>query len=103
MKDCFSGTPKPARETRALPGLELFHWRARAEQIPIAVDVVDAGNYRPEFVVARPRRGKSCLFARVGAVPFVGRDLSRGVRRVLKQIALPIMFSVGDCLHLRVN
>ena len=40
----------------------------------------------PEFVFACPRRGKSCLFARVGVVPFVGRDLSRGVRRVLEQI-----------------
>ena len=82
---------------------KVFHWRARAEQISIAVDVVDAANCGPEFVVARPRRGKSCLLARVGAVPFVGRDLSRGVRRVLEQIALPILFSVRDCLHLGVN
>jgi hypothetical protein len=27
----------------------------------------------------------------------------RGVRRVLEQIALPILFSIGDCLHLGVN
>src|SRR3954466_6656091 len=80
---------------RALRFFEFFHRRARAEQIPISVDIVDAGDCGPEFVVARPRRGKSCLLARVGAVPFVGRDLSRGVRRVLEQIALPILFSVG--------
>src|SRR6516165_6850252 len=78
----------------ALRVFEFFHWRARAEQIPIAIDVVDAANCGPEFVVARPRRGKSCLCARVGAVPFVGRNLSRGVRRVLEQIVLPILFSV---------
>src|SRR5213592_201572 len=88
---------------RELPLFELFHWRARAEQIPIAVDVVDAASCGPEFVVARPRRGKSCLLARVGTVPLVGRDLSGGMRRVLEQIALPILFSVGDCLHLCVN
>ena len=65
---------------------KLFHRRAGAEEIAVAVDVVDPRHGRPEFVVARPARrdrrparasrdGSSCR-----------RHLLRGVRRVFEQI-----------------
>ena len=84
MKDNFGRDAETTTRDRALFSLKLFHRRTGAEQVPIAVDVVDAANGGPEFMVARPRRGESCLFARVRAVPFVGGDLSSGVRRVFE-------------------
>src|SRR3954462_8097367 len=78
---------------RALRFFEFFHRRARAEQIPISVDIVDARDCGPEFVLARPRGRESCLVAGIRLVPFVGSNLLRGVRRVLEQIAFPILFS----------
>jgi hypothetical protein len=83
--------------------LEFFDRRTRAEQIPVAVNTVDARDGGPKFVFARPRSGKSCLFARVGTVPFVRGDLPRGVRRVFEQVVLSILFSVSDGFHLCVN
>src|SRR5436189_3019975 len=83
--------------------LEFFDRRAGAEQISVAVNIVDPRDRGPEFVVACPRRGKRRLFARVGAVPFVGSNLSRAVRRVLEQIILPIGFSVRDRVNLLAN
>jgi hypothetical protein len=43
--------------------LEFFHPRTGAEKISVAVNVVNAGNSRPEFVFARPWRRESCLFS----------------------------------------
>src|SRR5437588_9861606 len=83
--------------------LEFFYRRAGAEEIAVAVNVVDARDGWPEFVFARPRRGESCLFARVGVVPFVRCDLPRGVWRVFEQIILSILFSRGDCFNFRLN
>ncbi len=89
--------------TRALLVLEFFHRRAGAEEISVAINVVDAGDSRPEFVFACPRGGESCLFARVRVVPFVRGDFARSVRRVLEQVILLILFSVSDCFHFRVD
>ena len=55
---------------------KLFHRRTGAEEIAIAVNVVDPGDGRPEFVFARPRRGIGGLLARIGPVPFVGDRLA---------------------------
>src|SRR5439155_14174322 len=72
-------------------------------EIAIAIYVVDPRDSWPEFVFACRWRGESGLFARIGSVPFVGRDLSRSVRCVFEQIILPIFFSTGDSFDLRVN
>ena len=83
--------------------LKFLDRRARAEEIAIAIYVVDPRDSWPEFVFACRWRGESGLFARIGSVPFVGRDLSRSVRCVFEQIILPIFFSTGDSFDLRVN
>src|SRR2546423_13185561 len=79
---------------------EFLDRRTGAEQIPIAVDVVDPRDRWPEFVFAGPGRGKRRLLARVGPVPFFGSDLPRAMRRILEQIILPIRFSVRDVVDL---
>ena len=40
---------------------EIFHGRAGAEKISVAVNIVDARDGGPEFVFARPRRGEGGL------------------------------------------
>src|SRR5205085_2438679 len=83
--------------------LEFFDRRARAEQISIAVDVVDPRDRWPEFVVSSPGRRKRSLLARVGVVSFFRSDLSRAMGRVLEQIVFPIRFSVRDRVDLGPN
>jgi len=50
------------------------------------VDVVDAGDGGPEFVLTEPRGGPSGLAARVGAGPFVRRHTGRRVRGVFQRV-----------------
>ena len=61
--------------TAGKPSFLVSHYWAGAEQIAIAVNVVDPGDRGPEFVLARPGRRKGGLLARVGMVPFVRGDL----------------------------
>ena len=63
-------------------GPEFLDWRAGAKQISIAVNVVDARDARPEFVVTQPGRGEGGLLARIRVIPLFGSDLSRRVGRV---------------------
>src|SRR5438094_4704482 len=101
---CKSGFMIPSEVEESLTiFLEFSNRRAGTEEVAIAVNVVDASDRRPEFVFARPGRRENCLFARIGAVPFVGRDLSRGVRRVFEQVILAILLSFGDRFHLCVD
>ena len=72
-------------------------------KIPIAVNIVDSRNRRPKFEVARPRRGKGGLLARVGVVPFIGSNLLRGVGRVFQDVVLPIRFFIFDRFDLGVD
>src|ERR1043166_3997602 len=95
--------PKPTRETRVLPVLKFFNRRTGAEEIAIAIDIVDARGGWPEFVFACPGRGEGCLFARVGAIAFIRCDLSRRMRGILEQVVLAILFSAGDRFDLRVD
>ena len=50
------------------------------------MDVVDAGDGGPEFVLTQPRGGPSGLAARVGAGPLVGRHTGRRVRGVFQRV-----------------
>src|SRR4029450_7235189 len=54
--------------------LKVFHRRTGAEEVPVAVNIVDPGDGGPEFVFARPGCGKGCLLACVGTVPIFGCD-----------------------------
>ena len=59
-----------------------------AEQVAVAVGVVDARDRRPELVLAQPGRGIRRLLARVRTRP-LGRGHRRGrVRRVLERVVL---------------
>src|SRR5438552_4138310 len=57
-----------------------------ADEVAVAVDVVDAGDGGPELVLVRPGGGEGGLGAGVGAVPMVGGDGGGGVRGVLERI-----------------
>ncbi len=83
--------------------IKCFHGRAGAEEVSVAINVVDARDRWPEFVFERPGRRESCSFARVRPVPFVGCDLSRGVRRVFQHIISPMHLFLRDRLNLCMN
>ena len=55
--------PSKVEECLTISSIKVFYQRAGAEEISVAVNVVDAANCGPEFVLARPGPGESCLFA----------------------------------------
>src|SRR5882724_2327526 len=59
--------------------LESFHADARADEVAIAIDVVDAADRGPEFVVVEPFGGETGLFARIRTVPVIGGEHVGGV------------------------
>ena len=67
----WSGRPASLEAERLRLGVGL-DGRTGADQVAVAVDVVDAAHRRPELVLARPRRRVGGLLARVGVVPVVG-------------------------------
>mmetsp|Transcript_19985 Transcript_19985/g.64911 ORF Transcript_19985/g.64911 Transcript_19985/m.64911 type:complete len:484 (-) Transcript_19985:1651-3102(-) len=67
---------------------ENLHGRARADEVPVSVGVVDAGGGRPELLRLEPRNRVGPLCARVGPVPLLGHAYGHGVRRVLKHVVL---------------
>src|SRR5206468_6724515 len=67
----------------------LNRWTA-AEQVPVAVDVVDARDRGPELVLARPGSRERRLIAGVRPAPFVGRDGARGVGCALEDVVLAV-------------
>src|SRR3954468_13648871 len=56
-----------------------LHGRARADQVLVAVDVVQPADRRPELVLAHPVRRISGVLARIGPLPAVGGQHLRGV------------------------
>ena len=54
--------------------------------MPVAVDIVDPRDARPEFVLAEPWRRPSGLGARVGAHPLVAGDARSRVRGVFERV-----------------
>src|SRR5579883_2956081 len=79
------GAPNPARLGVGclLRFGEGFHPNAGANEIAIAVYVIDATDCGPEFVLAHPTRRKCRVLARIGAFPFVGTNDFRRVRSEL--------------------
>ena len=70
---------------------DVLDGRAGADQVAVAVGVVDPGHRRPELVLAHPRRREGRLLARVGALPRGGGHRSRGVRRVLERVVVRLL------------
>ena len=64
----------------------LLDRRAGADQVAVAVGVVDAADGRPELLLARPGGGEGGALAGVGVLPLVGGDDLGGVGRVLEQV-----------------
>src|SRR5436190_6563167 len=56
-----------------------FHADAGADEVAIAVDVVDAADARPELARTREAIREGRGLARIGVVPRVGADDLRGV------------------------
>ena len=57
------------------------------------MDVVDAGDGGPEFVLTEPWGGPCGLAARVGAGPFVRRHTGRRVRGVFQRVIRAVEFA----------
>ena len=74
----------------------LLDRRAEADEVAVAVGVVDPRHVRPELLLAGPRRRERRLFAGVGVRPGVGGDHARGVRRVLERVVLRVDLPLDD-------
>ena len=66
--------------------LVTLHRRTNTDEVPITIDVVDAGHRRPELVSSNPRRRKGGLLTAIGVRPFVRRQGQGGVGRVLQKV-----------------
>ena len=62
----------------------ILHPYARANRIPVAVNVVNAADVRPEFVFVQPLRQKRRLLARVRTIPIVHRNLASARKNLAK-------------------
>src|SRR6266536_2673250 len=79
---------------------ERLRWRAGADEVPVAVGLVDAADGRPVLVPPRhirtgsvaQRRVRSVL-ALVGMLPLISDQHSRGMRRVLQRVVLPVVLA----------
>ena len=79
------------------------HAEAGADEIAVAVDVVDAAHARPEFADARPWRRERRRLARIGVIPSVAADGFRGVRGVFERVVCFVGCAVHDGLHFAVD
>ena len=59
---------------------------ASAEQIPIAIDVVNAAHGWPVFGLLQARQRERCQLTRVGPVPRVTQQRCSRVRRVAQRV-----------------
>ena len=59
---------------------------ACADQVSIAIDIVNATDAGPELVLPRPWRGIRGLFAGIGAIPSIRYHNFSGVRGVLDDV-----------------
>src|SRR6201996_7005053 len=64
--------------------------RAGADQIAIAIDIVDAADRAPVFVGARRARRKAALGAAIGPCPGIIGDVVDRVRRVPQRRGLDL-------------
>jgi len=71
--------------------------------VAVAVDVVDAGDGGPEFVLTQPWGGPSGLAARVGAGPFVRRHTGRRVGGVFQRVIRAVELAGFDCRKFAVD
>ena len=74
-----------------------------AEQISVAVNIIDPRDGGPEFVFACPRRGKSRFFARVEAGSHLSEAICRASAGALLRDCFPIGFSIRDRFDLCVD
>ena len=98
----FDGLRVIDQASRALHRLD-FKWRAGADQIPVAVDVVHPAHGRPEFMDSGPRGWECRLLARVGPVPLITDHHARRMRGVLERVTVPVKLTGFDGFDFTVN
>src|SRR5438874_657418 len=74
--------------------------RAGADEIAIAVWIVDSSDGGPELVIAQPRRGIRGLIAGILARPAVTDQGLRGVRRAFQCVVRAIHLAFFDRVNL---
>lgn len=76
---------------------------AGADEVAIAVDIVDASDRGPELVLAQVGQRVSGLFARVGVVPCVATDDFGRMRCVFERVVLRVELAICDGGDLRMD
>src|SRR5437870_4718882 len=79
-----------------LSELVTLHGWTSAQELPVAVWVVDARYGGPELVDLEPRRREGRLLPRVGVRPLVGGHRAGGVGRVLEDVVLAVRPALLD-------
>src|SRR3954452_5457423 len=74
--------------------------RARADQVLVAVDVVQPAHRRPELVLAHPARRIGGVLARIGPFPAVGGQHLGGVGGALEHVVVALRLAGLDLADL---
>src|SRR5690606_30739215 len=98
----MSGSRVSRLETRDSSPIRL-DGRARADQIAVAVRLVDAAYRRPDLVPARGGGRERRMFARVGPQPAVCGELAERMRRPGQHVVAARLLARLDCADLVAN
>src|SRR5690606_4720668 len=63
-----------------------FYRLAGANQVPVAIRIIDPRNARPKFIVRNIRKRENGFLPAIGVGPFVGTYNLHGMRRIFKWI-----------------
>ena len=87
----------------ARSGSAFENWRTAAEHMAVAVDIVNAGDAGPEFVLAKPWCRPGGLGARIRSRPLIAGHTRRGVRGVCERVVGAVELAGLDGDEFRMN
>src|SRR5580704_1582179 len=74
-----------------------------AEEVTVAVDVVDPTDHRPELVLSSPWCRVGSRLARIASIPVIGEKILCRVRRTLQDVIFPVRLPGFNCTNFAVD
>src|SRR5260370_13029505 len=72
---------------------------ATAEEVTVAVDVIDPTDHRPELVLSSPWCRVGSRLARIASIPLICDKILRRLRRTFQDIHFPLFLSLFAPTH----